>query len=358
MKFIVFAGGQGTKLWPLSRESKPKQFQPVVGDKTLFRQNVEALLTEYGSQDIFVSTKEKYVEYVTEQAPEIALENIIVEPDVAKNTGPATGFAIVKVAMKYPDEPFMIVQADCLRKPDEKFIEMIKLADDIVRKEKKLVTGGQKAMYPDMGIDYLLLGDPVDNPAGVDVFKIKKFVPRMGTLEETEKLISNFGIATHSNHYCWYPNLMLEAYKKYNPEWYASLMEIKKVLGAKDEAAEIKRIYSLMKNGPIEDVTRHIFDQSYVIINPFKWMDMGTWGAIHEYLAAPNQVYMEGNVLAIDSKNSFIKGNEKKLTAVIGVDDLLVIDTFDALLICPKSKAQDVKKIVDHLKEEGKALYL
>lgn len=359
MKFIVFAGGQGTKLWPISKEDKPKQFQSVVGGKTLFRQNVETLLLEYGAQDIFVSTKGKYVKYVTQQAPEIEVENIIIEPDVAKNTGPATGFALVKLSVKYPDEPFMIVQADCLRKPDEKFIEMIKLAESIVEKEKKLVTGGQKALYPDMGIDYLMLGDPISNQAGIDVFKIKKFIPRMGTLEETEKLISDFGIATHSNHYCWYPNLMLDAYKKYNPSWYGSLMEIQKVLGTKEETLETERIYSLMKAGPTEDVTRHIFDQSYVIINPFKWMDMGTWGAIYEYLAAaPNQVYAEGNVLAIDSKNSFIRGNENKLIALVGIDNLLVIDTFDALLICPKSRAQDVKKIVDHLKEEGKALYL
>lgn len=358
MKFIISAGGQGTKLWPISKEDKPKQFQPVVGDKTLFRQNVETLLSEYGVQDLFVSTKKKYVQYVAEQAPEIDAGNIIIEPDVAKNTGPATGFALIKLSVRYPDEPFMIVQADCLRKPDEKFIEMIKLAENIVIKEKKLVTGGQKALYPDMGIDYLMLGNPISNRAGVDVFKIKKFIPRMNTVEETEKLISGFDIATHSNHYCWYPNLMLDAYKKYNPGWHESLMEIQKVLGTKDEISETERIYSLMKAGPIEDVTQNIFDQSYVIINPFKWMDMGTWSAVYEYLATPDQVYTEGNVLAIDSKNSFIKGNKNKLIALVGMDNLVVIDTPEVLLVCPKSRAQDVKKIVDHLKEEGKALYL
>jgi mannose-1-phosphate guanylyltransferase len=353
MKFIIFAGGQGTKLWPLSREDKPKQFQPVVGSKTLFRQNVEALLKAYGSQDIFVSTKRRYVKYVIEDAPEISLENIIIEPDVAKNTGPATGFAIVKVAAKYPDEPFMIVQADCLRKPDKKFIEMTKVAEKLVKKEKKLVTGGQKALYPDMGIDYLMLGDPVKSQEKMDIFKIKKFIPRLDTYEETEKLISSFRIATHSNHYCWYPDLMLGIYKKYNPGWYKGLMKIKAVLGKKNEAAGIDKIYSSMKPGPVEDVTKHIFDQSYIIINPFRWMDMGTWGVIYEYLASPEQAYLDGNVLAIDVRNSLIKGNRDKLIATIGVDNLLVIDTDDALFICPKSRAQDVKKIVEELKERG-----
>jgi mannose-1-phosphate guanylyltransferase len=353
MKFIIFAGGQGTKLWPMSTEDKPKQFQPVVGDKTLFRQNIEALLKEYSPRDIFVSTKRKYVKYVIEEAPEVALENVIIEPDTAKNTGPATGLAVVKVAAKYPRDPFMIIQADCLRKPDSKFIQMTKVAEKIVRKEKKMVTGGQKALYPDMGIDYLMLGDPVKREGGMDIFKIREFVPRLNTYEETEKLIAGFQIATHSNHYCWYPDLMLGAYKKYNPRWYRALMEIKEILGSENEVSAMEKIYNSMEAGPAENVTKHIFKESYIIINPFKWMDMGTWSVIYEYLSAPEQVYMDGNVLAIDTHNSFIKGNKNKLIAAIGVDNLLVVDTDDALLICPKSRSQDVKKAVEELRKKG-----
>lgn len=358
MKFILFAGGQGTKLWPLSRESRPKQFQPVVGVKTLFRQNVEPLLKEYDIKDIFVSTKRKYVKYIIEDAPEIPLENIIIEPDIAKNTGPATGLAIMSVAMKYPNDPFMIVQADCLRKPVSKFIKMVRIAEKLVKKEKKLITGGQKALYPDMGIDYLMLGEQTKSQEDVDIFKVQKFIPRLDTYEETEKLISNFRIATHSNHYCWYPNLMLAAYKKYKPQWHQGLMKIEKALEGKKTFAELDKIYASFESGTVEEVTKHIFNQSYMIINPFQWVDMGTWGVIYEYLSSPDQVYADGNVMAIDTRNSFIKGNKDKLIATIGVDNLLVVDTDDALLICPKSRAQEVKKIIDKLKEQGKYLYL
>jgi len=358
MKFILFAGGQGTKLWPLSRESRPKQFQPVVGDKTLFRQNFEPLFKEYDTKDIFVSTKRKYVHFVIEDAPELPLENIIIEPDMAKNTGPATGFAIIWVALKYPNDPFMIVQADCLRSPAAKFIKMTKVAAELVKKEKKLVTGGQKALYPDMGIDYLMLGEPVKNKFGVDIFKVQKFIPRLDTYEETEKLISSFRIATHSNHYSWYPELMLAAYKKYNPGWYKGLMKIKKALAGQKTSAEIDKIYASFTTGPVEEVTKHIFNQGYIIINPFRWVDMGTWGVIYEYLTSPEQVYTDGNVLAIETTNSFIKGNKKRLVATVGIDNLLVIDTEDALLICPKSRSQEVKKIIDMLKEKGKHSYL
>ena len=358
MKFIVFAGGQGTKLWPLSRENKPKQFQPVVGEKTLFRENIDALLSAYEIEDIFVATKKRYVEYVVKDAPEILMENIIIEPDIAKNTGPATGLAILKLSLKFPEEPFMIVQADCIRTPDTKFVEMIKVAEKLVREEKKLVTGGQKAQYPDMGIDYLMLGDQLKNYAGIDVFKIEKFIPRMNSYQETEKLISEVGIATHSNHYCWYPNLMLETYQKYRPDWYQSLMEIKVVMGKENEEAETEKIYEKMETGTAEEVTKHIFSESYIIINPFQWLDMGTWGVVYEYLASNDEVYFEGNVLAINSKNSLIKSTQQRLIAAIGIDNLLVVDTEDALLICPKSLAQEVQKIIVKLKEEGKHLYL
>ena len=354
MKFIVFAGGQGTKLWPMSRESKPKQFQPIIGDSTLFRQNIDALLKKYNARDIFVATKRMYVKYVVEDAPEIPLENIIVEPDVAKNTGPAVGLAVVRVAKRYPKEPFMIIQADCLRKPDNKFVEMIEVAEKFVKKERKLITGGQKALYPDMGIDYLKLGEIYGNQKNIDIFKIEKFIPRLDTVEETKKLIGNFRIATHSNHYCWYPDLMLAAYKKYKPQWHKSLMKINAVLGKKNEAKEVEKIYSAMEAGTTEDVTKHIFNQSYIIMTPFKWMDMGTWGVIGDFLSQSGKNYTDGNVLAIDTKNSFIKGNKNKLIATIGLNDLLVVDTDDALLICPKNRAQDVKKIVNELKKKGK----
>jgi len=358
MKFIVFAGGQGTKLWPLSREDKPKQFQPVVGEKTLFRENIDALLSAYSVDDIFVSTKKRYVQYVTTDAPEIKLENIIIEPDIAKNTGPATGLVLLKLAMKFPDEPFMIVQADCIRTPDEKFIEMIKVAEQLVREEKKLVTGGQKALYPDMGIDYLMLGEELKSYAGIDVFKIEKFIPRMNSYQETEKLIGGERIATHSNHYCWYPKMMLEIYQKYRPDWYQGLMEIQKVIGSENEEEKIDQIYNTLEAGPVEEVTKHIFHESYIIINPFQWLDMGTWGVVYEYLASNNEVYSEGNVLAINSKNSLIKSTQKRLIATFGIDNLLVVDTEDVLLICPKTLAQEVQKIIAKLKEEGKHLYL
>ena len=180
----------------------------------------------------------------------------------------------------------------------------------------------------------------------------------MSSYQETEKLISETGIATHSNHYCWYPKLILGLYEKYRPDWYRGLMEIKKVLGSENEEAEIDKIYATLEAGAVEEVTKDVFNESYIIINPFQWLDMGTWGVIYEYLAKNGEVLAQGNVMAIDSKNSLIKSTQQRLIAAIGIDNLLVVDTEDALLICPKTLAQDVQKIIIKLKAEGKHLYL
>src|SRR5215471_2205016 len=108
MKIIVTAGGQGTKLWPYSRESKPKQFQPVIGDKSLYTDTIESLLKKFAPEDIFVSTKRKYI---SDQSPQIPLKNYIIEPDIAKDRGPGEGLAFLRLSVLHPDEPFFLVQA-------------------------------------------------------------------------------------------------------------------------------------------------------------------------------------------------------------------------------------------------------
>src|SRR5580700_10167022 len=144
MKIIVTAGGQGTKLWPYSRGDKPKQFQPVIGDKSLFTETIEALLQAFAPEDIFISTKRKFIKYIPDQAPQISLKNYIIEPDIAKDRGPAEGLAFLRLSVQHPNEPFFIVQADCIRRPEQAFLQMIADANKLVIKEKCFITGGIK----------------------------------------------------------------------------------------------------------------------------------------------------------------------------------------------------------------------
>lgn len=360
MKIIVTAGGQGTKLWPYSREDKPKQFQKIVGDSSLYAETIKTLLKKFAPEDIFISTKRKFIKYISEQSPQIPLKNYIIEPDIAKDRGPGEGLAFLKMSLYHPDEPFFVVQSDCIRQPEEAFLQMIQDAGEIVKRDKKYVTGGIKATEPNMGVDYLQLGGRV-NGSNQEIYEVKSFLGRKSSYRETKELIENYYIVTHSNHSCWYPDLMLEAYKKYRPDWYAALMKIRDALDKPGEDAAIEEIYQTMEKGPTEEVIKHVMQNgdARIILLPFKWTDIGTWGSVYEFFNAGEGNYEDGNVLTVDSNGSIIKSsNHGKLVAVAGVKDLVIIDTEDVLMVIPKEKIEKIKDIQKVLAEERDNQYL
>lgn len=362
MKIIVTAGGQGTKLWPYSRETKPKQFQPIIGDRTLCTETIETLLKKFPAEDIFISTKRKFIRYISEQSPQIPLKNYIVEPDVAKDRGPGEGLAFLKLSVDFPDEPFFVVQIDCIRKPEEAFLKMIEEAGKIVERDKKYITGGLKATEPNMGVDYLQLGERVVG-SKEEMYEVQDFLGRKDSYRETKELIENFHIVTHCNHSCWYPGLMLEAYKKYRPDWYKALMKMKDVLGKPGEDSAIEEIYETMEKGATEEVTKHLMKNgdARIILLPFKWTDVGTWGSVYEFFVDGDDTgnYKDGHVMTVDTTGSLVKtSNEKKLVAVAGLKDVVIVDTEDVLLIIAKDKIEKIKEIQSELKDREETEYL
>lgn len=360
MKILVTAGGQGTKLWPYSRQDKPKQFQPIVGDTSSYQETINTLLKEFTPEDIYISTKRKFIKYVSEQSPQIPLRNYIVEPDIAKDRGPGEGLAFLRLSIDHPDEPFFLVQADCIRDPADKFLQMIRAAEKLVTEHKRYITGGIKATGPDMGVDFLRLGERVYHN-GVEAFQIDKFIFRKKTHRETKELVENFHVVKHCNHTCWYPGMMLEAYKQYRPDWYEALMKIKDALDKPGENEAIEKIYATMEKGPTEDVTQRVMDsgESMVILLPYKWTDVGTWGSVYDFYADGADNYEDGNVVALHSHGSLIKTSSKgKLIAVAGVQDLVIVDTDDVLLVMPKDKIEQIKEIQQRLEDRSETEYL
>ena len=359
MKIIVTAGGQGTKMWPYSRQDKPKQFQPIIGDKSSYEQTILTLLKEFSPEDIYISTKRKFIKYVSEQSPQIPLKNYIVEPDVAKDRGPGEGLAFVRLSLNHPDEPFFIVQADCIREPEDKFLQMIREAEKLVTKHKKLVTGGIKATEPNMGVDYLKLDGQVGGAR--EAYNIDEFLFRRSNLRETRQLVENFHVVAHCNHMCWYPELILEAYEQYRPDWHKALMKIRDAMDKPGENEAIEEIYATMEKGPTEEVTTHVMNsgEAMVILLPYKWTDVGTWGSVYEFFEDGQANYEDGNVITVNTHGSLIKtDNKTKLIAVAGVNDLVVVDTEDALLVIPKEEIDKIKDIQKVLEERSATEYL
>lgn len=361
MKILIVAGGQGTKLWPYSRQDKPKQFQPIVGDKSSYQEAVETLLSAFTPEDIFISTKQKFIKYVSEQSPQIPLKNYIVEPDIALDRGPGEGLAFLKLSMLFPDEPMFYVQADCVREPGEKFIEMIKAAEKIVTKTGKYITGGVKATEPNMGADYLELGAEVALGQDVEAYEIDKFHYRKSTVRETRELVENFKVVTHWNHLCWYPTKLIEAYKKYRPDWYEALMNIKDCLDKPGEQEAVRKIYESMEKGPTEDVTRHLMDSgdAVVLLLPFRNTDVGTWESVRDFSADENDNHFDAEVVAVDTSGTLIKTrNHDKLVAVAGLKNLVIVDSEDVLMVLPRENIDKIKDIQAILGESDLKNYL
>lgn len=341
MKPVIICGGIGSKMWPMSRSTMPKHFLPLIDNKSLFQLNWETLRLKFKPEEIFLQTNEVQAEIAQKQVPEILKENVFIEPEM-RNQGPATGMAVAMLYKKYPDEPFMLVQADVLREPADEFIEMIEKFDSLIRKDGKLITGGLKPKFAVMGVDYLI----VDG----ETHRMVKWLGR-GAKEEIEGYLKDGKALIHTNHYAWTPRLILECFKRRKPEWYEPLMNI-------INGGNVAEEYAKMPKGPIEEVTQFELEDGYVIQLPFEWMDFGTWESVANFMEKEGLYNPDENVMEIDSKNNFIyKKDNKKYIALVGVEDLIVVETEDALLISRRDQSGKVAQVVDNLKlEERKEL--
>ena len=358
MKPVLICGGGGKKMWPFSRQKTPKHFIPLFGDKSLYQINYEVLRKEFKPEEIYIQTTVDHAQTALEQAPGIPEKNCFVEPEM-RNHGPAMGLMAAKLAAIDPDDPFIIVQVDVLREPVEAFLNTIKQCETLVKKEKKLVTGGIRPSYPVMGIDYLKVDPEVKEMNGVKFFPVAEYLDRDIGREAIEKLFNQRLIVAHANHYSWTPRLLLGAYQKLAPDWYEPLKKIIASIGTSREEAVIKEEYSKMDKGRVERITQLIFAEGYVFEASFKWFDFGTWESLSRYETEAGTYNPGENCLKIDSENCYIKKDEEKFVGLIGVDDLVVVDTEDALLICKRDQSVRVQEIVAELdKTDGKERYL
>ncbi|MFZ2152932.1 MAG: sugar phosphate nucleotidyltransferase [Microgenomates group bacterium] len=357
MKFVIMAGGTGSKLWPVSRVKAPKQFIKIIGEKTLFQLTVDSLLQKYSTADIFVSTTEDLVHYVEEQTPNILKENYIIEP-MARDTGPASCFAMAKVAAKYPDEVvYFYVQAVCTREPTERFLDMIEEIEKLVIKEGKLVTGTILPKYLETGSDLMKLGNKIELGQQMNAYQIEEFInvvrERM-TLEQVQEIASKNIVGTHTNHLTWRPKEFFAAVEKYRPDWLEVINELREVFGKDDEKQKVAEIYQKFDKGRIELMTTELIKEGQVMAVqlPFEWAHITTWEDVYRYRMEKSMGSIEGDVLEIESKDNLVLSTGKKLIALAGIEEIVVVETDDAIYISPRNKSNKVKEVTDKLAEE------
>jgi mannose-1-phosphate guanylyltransferase len=337
---VIICGGVGTKMWPLSSPQHPKHFLPLINGKSLFELNWEILRKRFAANEIYLQTNAQQAEIAKRMVPEIVTENIFIEP-ASLNHGPATGLAAALLLKKGKgDEPFFLIQVDNLRVPGENIFKMMDLAEKLGKETHKYITGG---FAPDRfikGVDFLLKGELAGEQDGVRIYHVAEYVDRT----QEEKIKENLGngkLLCHANHTCMTPNDLLKMYQEYRPDWYEPLSKIAK-------GADVTEEYLKMPKGAIEEITQlvHAKGDSLVIELPFEWTDFGTWESLEKYYAANGIETKKGVVAEVEAKDNFcVSDNEKKI-AIIGLDNIIVIEGDDGILVCRKDLSGRVGEVV------------
>lgn len=337
---VIICGGVGAKMWPLSSPEMPKHFLPLIRGKSLFELNWLNLRRRFKPEEIFLQTNALQAKIAKKLVPEIVKKNIFVEPD-SRNQGPATGLAAAFLKkIRKGDEPFFLVQVDNLREPGKNIFAMMDLAEKLAKETTKYITGG---FVPDRvikGVDFLLKGNLVSEHKGVKIFEVKEYIDR--TEEKKIKKYFNTGrLLVHANHTCMTPNNLLAMFSEYRPDWSGPLEKIAK-------GGNVVKEYAKMPKGTLEEVTKqvHAKGNSLVIELPFAWTDFGTWESLEKYYRLNKIKPNRGELKEVEANNNFCISENHKKVAVIGLDNVIVVEGKDGILVCRRDLSGRVGEIV------------
>ncbi|MBI4097978.1 MAG: mannose-1-phosphate guanylyltransferase [Candidatus Levybacteria bacterium] len=351
MKVVVFAGGVGTRLWPVSRKNAPKQFEKIVGDKSTLQLAVERLHPTFEPKDIYVSTGEKYKDIVFEQLPGIPRENFIFEPE-QRDVGPAVASACAIVGKDSPNEPVAIIWSDHFVKKERRFREVLSFAQELVVKNPDLLIFiGQRARFANQNLGWLEFGDEVDSIRGTKVFAFKRLVYRP-SLEDARSFLESDRYAWNPGYFVTTPRFILNSYKQFIPSIWRGVMKIQEAVGKSSFKAVMKREYPKLEkisfdNAILEKLPK---EKVLVIAADLGWSDVGAWEALKEALQIRSSENVErGKVLLTDSSDNLVFNYTDQLAVGIDLNGMIVISTDDVILICNKNSVPKIKKLVESL---------
>ena len=350
---LIMAGGRGERFWPKSRKAFPKQFLALTKDRmSMIQQTVARLLPLMDISDIFISTNIDYKQLVTEQLPLLPEENILCEP-VGKNTAPCIGLGAIHIRKKYGDAVMIVLPSDHSIKQPSLFRSVLKNAAKIAEKEKALVTLGIPPTEPDTGYGYIQLN--AENTTAYDgAFFVEKFVEKPD-LELAKQYYESGSYLWNSGMFIWRASTILEEMAQHLPDNYALLEKIAEAIGLQRQEevlqAEFPKMQSISIDYGIMERTQGI----YIIPASFGWDDVGSWLAISRINPTSDDQsnVIDGDVVSVNTARCIVQGGDR-LIAMIGLEDVIIVDMPDSLLLCAKDSASDIKKIVEALRNRNR----
>jgi len=353
---LIMAGGIGSRLWPLSRQKSPKQVLPLMGEQSMFAMAVERLNPLLTPEDVFVVVGAEQVDLLKAEGTGIPDQDYVIEP-AGRGTAPAIALSAIALRQRDPEAIMAVLTADHFIGDAEGFREVLKAARHVAAQDH-LVTLGITPSSPSTGYGYIERGHYLMQANDYLAYRVIAFREKPD-LMTAKHFVTSGKHSWNSGMFVWKVSRFLDELSRTMPEFYQQMLTIEAALGTSDYDRVLHEVWKDVKSQSVDYGVMEKARDVAVIPAEFGWNDVGSWATLLEIL--DNDEY--GNVIrraehvGVDTSNTLIFGRDR-LVATIGLHDMIIIDTGDAILVCPKDRAQEVKKIVDELKQSEKQQYL
>ena len=351
----IMAGGVGTRLWPLSRQAQPKQALELIGSRTMFQHAVDRLLPLFPPDRILVVTGQQHGAVLHPQTPELPHANFVLEP-MGRDSGPAVGLAAIQLQRRDPEAVMAMLTADHYISKTEKFRAALAAAEKAAR-AGKIVTLGIKPEYPATGYGYVQRGKSLGQFDGFEVFHANGFTEKPDG-DTASAYLKSDSYSWNSGMFIWRVDRVLDEFQRQRPKIYEQLMTIRDALGTPDEEQVLSEVWPQIEKISIDYAIMEEAADVAVIPVEIGWSDVGSWASLLDIVAGDDKGnVVNGEHLGVDTARTLIR-SQGRLVVTIGLEDLIVVDSDEALLVCPKDRSQEVKAIVDRLKSVGRYFLL
>lgn len=349
------AGGTGTRLWPRSRKERPKQLLNIVSERTMLQETYERLRPLIPDERIFVVTNDGYVDIVRQQVPTLPPGNVIGEPE-GHGTAPCIGLGALYLQRLDPQGVMAVLTADHLIREEAAFRRALQAAAQVAE-AGHLVTLGIQPTHPETGYGYIQRGDLLQRVGGYDAYRVRRFTEKPDR-DKAEDFVASGEYYWNSGMFVWQVSVILREMARLMPRLYAQLMEINDALGTPREREVLERVWATVEDQTIDFGIMERAEDVAVIPVDIGWSDVGSWATLFELLPSDgNNNVVIGEHFGVETHDTLIY-SPRRLIATVGIQDLVIVDTDDALLVCPRDRAQEVKALVDALKRDNKHKYL
>ncbi|WP_373517765.1 mannose-1-phosphate guanylyltransferase [Pricia sp.] len=348
---VLMAGGVGSRFWPVSTSSYPKQFHDMLGTgDTLIQKTFKRLTTFVPTENILILTNERYNDLVLEQLPKVRQEQVVLEPAM-RNTAPCILYAALKIQKMDPDAVMIVAPSDHWIENEEAFAKDVTACFEKCETEEILCTLGIKPSFPNTGFGYIEY-EKDGGPKRSGLKKVHQFreKPDYGTAKE---FLAQGNFLWNAGIFMWGVNTIVNAFKKYQPEQYALFESGISSYNTSKESTFIQEHYPLAENISIDYAILENSKSIYVLPATFDWNDLGTWGSLYDKLDKDesNHAIVNAKVISEDAFGNMIRSPKDKIVVIDGLKDYIIVDNDDVLLIYPKSKEQDIKKVLNRVKD-------